>query len=60
MSGREPQSEGRESSGQSGVTFTKVSQVVDRKAGVLLRTVCVLWLFSKSSLWVSSALGLHP
>ena len=33
----------------SGVTFTEVSQAVDRKAGVLLRTVCVLWLFSKSS-----------
>ena len=33
----------------SGVAFTEVSQAVDRKAGVLLRPVCVLWLFSKSS-----------
>ena len=60
VSGREPQSEGRESKGQRRVTFTEMSQVMGRKADVLPRTVCMLWLFSKSSVQVSSSLGLHP
>ena len=60
VSGREPQSKGRESKGQSRVAFTEMSQVTGRKADVLSRTGCMLWLFSKSSVQVSSSLGLHP
>ena len=59
VSGREPQSKGRESNGQSPVAFTEMSQVMGRKAEVLSRTVCMLWLPSKSSVQASSSLGLH-
>ena len=46
---------GRESSGQSGVAFSEVSQAVDRKAGVLLRTVCALAVLQILSLGVFSS-----